>query len=318
MRGKRWWPAALFLLACGSRTGLGVLAADDEKIGVVVSPPHIDAALDAPAVRDAPASFDVVPLIDATRRDVDRSDCPDADVTRVYIVSSTHDLLIFDPPTLATRTIGRLVCPGAAAESATPYSMAVDRRGVAYVLYTSGKIYRVSTATGACTTTTFRPGQQGFTTFGMGFASDTGGPDETLYVAEAEFDQPSEGLARIAIPSMTLGLVGAFSPPVGRAELTGTPDGRLFIYWLDPGTGSHLAEVDKATARVIGADALTIGSSRSAFAFAHWGGEFWIFTGEAGAGSQVHRYRITDRSTTLMTTLSVRIVGAGVSTCAPL
>jgi hypothetical protein len=298
------------LAACGSRTGLGILSAD-ENVDVVTFP-H-DAAVDAPAdARDA-SSPDALPPIDANRRDVDRTDCPDADGTLVYLVTSQNELLSFHPPTLAFRGIGNLTCP---AGSATPYSMAVDRRGVAYVLFTDGRVFRVSTATAACTPTPYRPDQLGFHTFGMGFASNTGGPDETLYVAEAQFDQQSRGLGRIEIPGLSLRFIGPFQPRVGRAELTGTPDGRLFVLALEPQQGARLAEVDKTNARVIASDALPIATPSSAFAFAHWGGEFWIFTA-TGSPSQVHRYRLDDRSTTLATTHPSTIVGAGVSTCAP-
>src|SRR5262249_31106006 len=133
--------------------------------------------------REATAD-DVIPPIDVRPRvDVRRDDCPDADATLVYLVSAEETLLSFYPPTATFTTIGTLACP--APTGMNPFSMAVDRKGKAYVLYwfgavagSPGRIFQVSTATAACVSTSFVPGQQGFDTFGMGFVSDNGGPAE--------------------------------------------------------------------------------------------------------------------------------------------
>jgi hypothetical protein len=56
----------------------------------------------------------------------------------------------------------------------------------------------------------------------------------------------------------------------------------------------------------------------SAWAFAFWGGDFWLFTAP-GVASRVDRYRPSDGSTvTMKSNVGFNIVGAGVSTCAPL
>ena len=61
---------------------------------------------------------------------------------------------------------------------------------------------------------------------------------------------------------------------------------------------------------------LPIGDVNDAFAFAFWGGDFWIFTGMGGP-SDVNRFRPADGTTTTPTKHPSTIVGAGVSTCAP-
>ena len=245
--------------------------------------------------------------------DVDRRDCPDADATFVYVVTDDNELYSFYPPTLTFKLIGRLVCP---AGGATPFSMAVDRKGVAYVLFTDGKIYRVSTLTGACVATPYAANQLGWQTFGMGFASDTTGPAEKLYVAHNN-GAANGALGVIDTTTFKLTAVGNFSPEVPRAELTGTGDGRLFAYWplTGMGIGSRVAEIDKQNARVLGISSLPIGSNADAFAFAFWGGDFWIFSGRGG--TSVSKYSPSDNQTSTPTTHPSTIVGAGVSTCAP-
>ena len=205
--------------------------------------------------------------------------------------------------------------------------MAVDRRGVAYVLYTDGALYRVSTLTGACVGTTYRPGQSGFNTFGMGFAADSTSPaNERLFVADnggggLGVPQSSRGLAQIDTATFLLTFVGAFSPSLPRAEFTGTADGRLFAYWPQ-GTGAaplgSIAEVDIRTAAVRARVDVPIGTSNDAFAFAFYAGDFWMFNSTSGQlTTNVSRYRLADGTTSTPATFAGRIVGAGVSTCAP-
>jgi hypothetical protein len=245
---------------------------------------------------------------------VNRTDCPDADATLVYVVSEEYDLYSFYPPTAAFTRIGHIVCPSP--PGSTPFSMAVDRKGAAYVAFTDSSqvavgVYRVSTLTAACVATPFVPRQRGFLSFGMGFASNTNGPDETLYVASDE----ASSLGTIDTKSFVLNVVGPFNPTISRPELTGTGDGRLFaFYQVTP--GSAIAQVDKSTAQVIAESRLPGVVQNSHWAFAFWGGDFYTFTGPAGA-TDVNRFRLSDNSVTLVTTLNASIVGAGVSTCAP-
>lgn len=311
------WLAALTAGAaasCGSRTGLFA----DDFVATTDEGPHNDVEAGRRDARaDADASLDALPPIDAQPKpDVDRTDCPDADATYVYVVTSQNELFSFYPPSLSFRFIGNLVCP--ASGNATPFSMAVDRKGKAFVVYTDGELFAVSTATAACTATTWTPRSGTFRTFGMGFASDTGGPAERLYVADSNPNGVSRGLATIDVTTFQLDLIGPFDPPLPRAELTGTGDGRLFAFWPDSATqtGSHVAEVQKATASVVAQTNLPIARTHDAFAFAFWGGDFWIFTSPGGA-SEVSRFRPADGTTRTLTTHASTIVGAGVSTCAP-
>jgi len=321
----------LVVAACGSRTGLfGPEDTADGGALVDGSLPPRDGAgplVDGRVPDGSPtAELDALPPIDATPpTDVNRTDCPDADSTLVYVVSSENELYAFYPPDLGFRFIGALACPAPAGSS--PFSMAVDRRGVAYVLYTDGGLYRVSTLTAACVATTYRPGQQNFTTFGMGFAADSTSPtNERLFVAESGSNvfggpQPSRGLAHIDTSAFNLTFVGPFSPSLPRAEFTGTADGRLFAYWpqgTEVAPLGSIAEVDIRNAQVRARVDVPVGTASDAFAFAFYGGDFWMFnSGQSTSTTAVSRYRLADGTTTTPTSFPGRIVGAGVSTCAP-
>jgi hypothetical protein len=311
------WLAAVtagMIVSCGSRTGLF----SDDYLATSTEGPHNDleaGARDGSA--DGEPSLDALPPLDVQPKpDVDRTDCPDADATYIYVVTSQNELFSFYPPSLTFHFIGNLVCPAPPGE--TPFSMAVDRKGKAFVVYTNGDLFQVSTATAACTGTAWTPHLGTFTTFGMGFSSDTGGAAEQLYVADSNPNGNSRGLGTIDVTTFQLTTIGSFSPPLPRAELTGTGDGRLFAFWPDgvAPTGSHVAEVQKTTANVVAQTDLPIAHKNDAFAFAFWGGDFWIFT-SPGTASEVSRFRPADGTTQTLTTHPSTIVGAGVSTCAP-
>ena len=155
---------------------------------------RVDSSRRASPLIDDATVVDALPPIDALPpRDADQTDCPDADATLVYVVTDQNELFSFFPPSGTFKQIGRLVCP--APDGTTPFSMAVDRQGVAYVVFNDGRLYRVSTATAACVSTSFRVGQQGFSTFGMGFATDQAGPTERLFIAGDGRGGAARGLA---------------------------------------------------------------------------------------------------------------------------
>jgi hypothetical protein len=301
--------------ACGSRTGL-LAGADDLTVedgggdgSFVDGSPGFDQFVPD----DAQVDIDALPPIDGSRPDVPLpNDCPDADSTLVYLLSSNYVLYSFYPPTLSFKTIGKIVCPSAS----TPYSMAVDRKGKAYSVFDDGSLFQISTATAACAPTTYAPMQLGWKTFGMGFSGDQ--TTEHLYVAEGSGNSTvSQGLATIDTTTFKLQKVGDFSAPISRCELTGTGDGRLFAYCVQQsGSGGLIAQVDPTNANVIAQNALKVGDSTDAFAYAFWGGSFWIFT-SAGSSTTVTQYDLDTLTETNVTSLPDVIVGAGVSTCAP-
>ncbi|MEB2310736.1 MAG: hypothetical protein OZ921_10060 [Sorangiineae bacterium] len=303
--------------ACGARTGLHVpperdagrdapADAPDEEAPDAAVDAAIDAAIDAPEdVFDAPPDRPII-------------DCVDAGITYVYLISSENRLLRFYPPSASFHTIGNIACP---AGGASPFSMAVDREGIAFVLYNDGELFRVSTLTASCERTGFVPGQQGFpSVFGMGFVANAEGGGETLYVAgtgSVGSGGPAE-LARVEPATFELTRVGQLDRIIGDPELTGTGEGNLYAF--APGSPrAHLSELEPTRAAVRDDTLLDLGSGDiSAWAFAFWGGDFYFFTSKTTGESEVNRYTPGGTTTPpVIARTDTTIVGAGVSTCAP-
>jgi hypothetical protein len=245
----------------------------------------------------------------------------------VYAVDVEQTLLAFDPRTEALRAVGRVDCPAGrdlgGRGAATPFSMAVDRGGRAWVLYSSGEVFHVDTATAACEATGFAPGQQGFELFGMAFVADAPGrPEETLYIAGGEAtDVGNARLGRVDASTLRVAAVGALREEPYGAELTGNGNGELFAYV--PGRRSSVVRLDKANAAEARRWPLPpLDAQPAGWAFAHWGGRYFVFistqTARGLADSRVLRFDPeTGDTVVVIENAGRRIVGAGVSTCAP-
>ncbi len=289
-------------------------------------------------VQIVPVEDTGLPGLDVAVRDVVQpSICADASDTLIYTVTTdvqgdAFQLLRFDPSSATFTVIGPLNCP----DPFAPFSMAVDRQGNAYVLYydeaqvsqgpvPAGNIYRVNLNTAACSPTAYVPNQT-FQSFGMGFVSNDIGTGETLYVAANNNTTTGSSLGAINETTFAVSDVGLFTPPISQAELTGTGDGRLYAFWSPSGpdtAGSAIAQIDKATAQVIGQANLPEVTQGGGWAFAFWGGDFYLFTNPGGvtAGgsteSIVQRYDPVANTVATIASYPLTIVGAGVSTCAP-
>jgi hypothetical protein len=301
------------IAACGARTGLFVPSTDDGYEKAVGHPQDSsieDVRSPAQPVKDA-----LPPVVVVPPRPV--SDCPDAGATLIYVVTVSNQLMSFYPPTAAFAPIGKLACT-ATDPAATPFSMAVDHTGVAYVVFSDGELFRVSTSTAACQRTGFTTGGTFATTFGMAYVKDNTGTGETLYVAEADLVSPSPSrLGWIDTKRFTLNIVGVVSPPVFNAELTGTGAGELFSFDApSPNTDAAISRIDKGAARVTARSVLPGLHQGTAWAFAFWGGDFYTFTAPV-SGTVVTRFRPSDGSIVQVAQLADQVVGAGVSTCAP-
>lgn len=246
----------------------------------------------------------------------------------IYAVDVDQNLLAFDPRTEELRPVGRINCPageswaGFGDGEATPFSMAVDRSGRAWVLYSSGEIFHVDTADARCRRTEFERGQAGFQLFGMAFVADTPGrPEETLFVAGGRAGDLGAGaLARVG-PDLTLTRVGALRREAYGAELTGNANAELFGYV--PGRDSAVVRLEKETGRELERWSLPpLAGDPAGWAFAHWGGRYFVFVSSQNprglVDSVVLRFNPGDGSTVVaVERAGRRIVGAGVSTCAP-
>lgn len=234
----------------------------------------------------------------------------------VYVIDVNGTMYQFNPPTLAFTQVGQVTCA-----SSQFFSMAVDRNAVAWVLAQDGSIVRYDINAKSCTPTTYGKNQHNFLTFGMGFSTDAAGSsNETLFVSDSELlTQSSGGLAKIDTSALMLTPIGAYNQGFNgrRAEMTGTGDGRLFAAF--EGTPYVVAEIDKTNANIKSQAPQTpinYPPDSSNFAFAFWGGDFWLFVGP-GATTDVFQYQPSNGMTTKRETESFEIVGAGVSTCAP-
>lgn len=240
-----------------------------------------------------------------------------------YVIAEDATLYEFHPPTLEFKNKGRLSCP---ASGATPTSMAVDRAGIAWVRYSDSSIWKVSTFDLRCEGTTFAaPGvDEAFSKFGMGFSSETkGSSNEALFLSDSH---KGAGLAKVDAKTLALRFVGPFTGGLAgqSAELTGTGDGKLYGFFTT--SPAQVAEISKGTGEIVDPKELPGVFAGSAWAFSHYGGDFYIYTAsngtggfpQAGAGSDVTRYRPSDGSITVVKQATgFKIVGAGVSTCAP-
>lgn len=192
------------------------------------------------------------------------------------------------------------------------------------MLYSSGELFHVDTTTGACRPTRWVPGRSGYELFGMGFVADAAGR-ERLYIAGGSISQLDRADGRVALLDMaSLEPTSLGSHPRGNhsPELSGTADGRLFAFY----PGEKLTHLDVSGGRGLSSWRLPRGAGGrvKAWAFAHWGGAFYLFAteslGSLGGDQRNRVYRFDPTSGTLATVVGAspyQITGAGVSTCAP-
>jgi hypothetical protein len=239
--------------------------------------------------------------------------CSDA-AKLVYVVDTSKKLSKFDPMTKTFTDLGTLSCPA----SGEPFSMGVDRNAVAWILYTNGKVYRVDTTSLACTESAWATQNQLFE-FGMGFSSNTAGStDDTLFIAGG-----SDPLFATTSKLATLDTSTFNSSPIGTVtgwpELTGTGNAELWG-WFPDENAPRVEQINKTSGAALKTYNLpTLKGLPLAWAFAFWGGDFWIFL-ERDTDAATIVYQIDGATGAIkgMTNTSTReIVGAGVSTCAP-
>lgn len=269
-------------------------------------------------------------------------ECAGGAAEYVWVVDNANALYAFDPAGDAHTftSVGTLSCPAGApiislGGPATPFSMSVDRDAVAWVLYSSGELFKVSTDDASCQATGFMKQQQGYDLFGMGFVSDTmGSSAEKLFIAGSVID-PVTGemsnhklgyidVATSLVVNNLQPITGVENPP----ELTGTGAAKLYGYF--PGAASTIRELDKTTGAAVpgqqwAAGSIPSGEMLAGWAFAQWGGRFYVFvtTSDFLGLSYTSRVLRVDPATGQVDTVREGagvpfIVGAGVSTCAPI
>lgn len=240
--------------------------------------------------------------------------CADGTELIYTIDQFNYRLAQFDPATKTFHDLGTLSCPG----SGTPFSMSVDRGGNAWVLYTSGDLFEVAINSGLACTKLPWASPNGLKVFGMGFSTDVaGGETESLYIGGGQSQtQTSFTLARVDPTTMAATVLGT---QTALPEMTGTGNAELWGFMPEP-TTARVVQFDKTTGAI--AKTFTepqLGGTMTAYAFAHWGGHYWVFL-QKGTETNTTVYEIDGMTGALrtMTPATGRtIVGAGVSTCAP-
>ena len=244
-----------------------------------------------------------------------------ANTDLVYVLSDNAELWSFAPKTLTFTKVTTLACAGLAAST---FSMSVDRTGKAWVLFQSKDIRTIDVNNPTtCDDPGYTPDQMGFGLFGMGFVSNSiSDPCDKLY---AHTYDPSKGFGE-GVGAGKLGVIDPLTTvmstigPVNYngGELTGTGDGRLFAFaGANP---AKLVEYDKTTALPIKTTPLNGLSLTNAFAFAAYAGSFYMFTesnGDATKSKVTFVDGVTYSQSQVVAKAPIRIVGAGVSTCAP-
>jgi hypothetical protein len=255
----------------------------------------------------------------------------------IYVVSDMNELYTFDPTLFpsasAFKDVGMVPCVSG---GGYVNSMAIDRQANAYInIHPDGTIMKLTTtAPVTCTPTGFTSGQSMFSgDLGMGFAADSkGAATDTLYVSDnsgplgvCTASTPTMGscwglgLGKVDLNSWTLTPLGAYTASAAgyNAELTGTGNGDLYGFFTT--TPSSYGPIDKTNGHT-DSPAPTVETSvmvaMGGYAFSFWGGDFYFYT--APSGNTVPQHLSTSTMTvTAGDMLSFVIVGAGVSTCAP-
>ena len=221
----------------------------------------------------------------------------------VYVLSnSPAGIHRFNPQTLTFTRLSYLDCP----DPTGTWSMAIDRFNVAWIQYKSGRFFQVGLDDFKCTEIRVHGLPDGLQPAGMGFSKNDSGTGESLFLAR-------DGLWKVDPETHQASRVGA--TPLGSLfELTGTGDGQLFGYNSSNGI---VGRVDKSTGATL--ETHRTSAIGSPWAFAQWGGDFWLFNryGDWGNSSVTRHSPTATTSTIVLDDSGLEIVGAGVSTCAP-
>jgi hypothetical protein len=252
------------------------------------------------------------------------TDCSE-EAKLVYLVSSDRTFSSFNPKLLpaakAITDLGTLNCNS----GGSPFSMSVDRDAVAWVLYqndpgTPSELFRVEIRNSLkCTKVDFKAPEQ-FTVFGMGFVSDAPGSSaEKLYIAGVPEVAPGNN-SKLGILSTSAPYgISEVGDTVGSPELTGTGDAKLWAFSPDS-KPPVVNQLDKQTGKPSKTfEAASLQGNPRAWAFAFWGGDFFVFLQrERERSTTVHRVKGADGAlSTALADIGRTVVGAGVSTCAP-
>jgi hypothetical protein len=196
----------------------------------------------------------------------------------------------------------------------------VDRNSIAWIEYVpvddtitdQDQLFKVDVTNLTCTGTSYTTTAFG-TRYGMAFVANAPmNSAETLFVSTG--NAPFQ-LGTLDTSALTITTIGTQN---GGPELSGTGDARLWGFFPDP-TMPRVSEINKTTAAEGKSYPIAPAAGmEDGYAFAFWGGDFWVFLKKTTETSTVlYHVRGTDGMVTTWTMTGHWIIGAGVSTCAP-
>jgi hypothetical protein len=249
--------------------------------------------------------------------------CSDASKL-VYVVDQNNKLSQYDPTAKMFHDLGTLNCDSTG--EFQPFSMGVDRNATAYVLYVDSlgfsppRIYKVDTTSTSltCTNTNFQAPSD-LAEFGMGFSTTTSGGDvDQLFIAGG-LDVGTTAMSDLRILDTTSMTTSGTSQVTGSPELTGNSNAELWGFFPDA-SNPRIEQINKTSGASI-TPAMLPASMKGmpmAWAFAFYGGNYEVFLMKDSESSTTV-YEVSPSGQILSTTPanSRVIVGAGVSTCAP-
>ena len=242
-----------------------------------------------------------------TESDVANMACSEK-LRMIQVIDKDKTLYSFHPTVETFTEIGEVDCDESL--DTTPASMGISRDGVAFINYSNSELYQVSIEDASCVSTDWISNTDGFDRFGMGFVRDQTGED-ILYIAS------EDTLASLNTTTWTVTEIG---PLPSQCELTGNSLGELWGFFpLE--NPPKLRQLDRTNASVLTTyDLPALPDDLDTFAFAFWGGDFYIFYRVYGMGSStdVYRYNPGGGFELFMADIGKNIVGAGISTCAPI
>jgi len=248
----------------------------------------------------------------------------------IYTLEENKRFSKFDPATGNFTPVGSgYINCSTPTTSFIPYSMSLDRNAIAHVLFrdyldagAAPQLYRVDTSSNTCTPTNWSE-QLGIKFFVQGFSTNTmGGDDDVWYIAGgAAITSTTLTFATLNPLSFTATSIGSLPGP---ADISGNSDAELWTY-VATSSPPRIDKLNKASGAVTQTFPLAnLAGSPQTWAFARWGGDFWVFL-KRGSDQATKIYQFDGTNGTLKNTIDTNlvgpttrnIVGAAVSTCAP-
>lgn len=331
---RRTWLAGVFMMMSGCvdpavadgtfSAGVGTAAAEGDDDGGLADESSTGGPVTTGA--DGPSALDVA-------SDSDVSVCPcAAGNDGIYLMSDSSQLWSFDPASGSFTQLGVLAC---APPTGYFQSMAVDRQGIATLAYQvlggdgawglSMRTYRVALDDLSSCEEVQLPLPDDRVPYGMGYVgggTSDGCDDLFVFDHDAGIEPSADTggrIARIDHAGGEYAVVGTLA--YEQAQVSGSGAGRLYAFAGDSDSAQFL-ELAVADAAVLESRELPGHNGQNGLAFAFWGGDAWLFS-DSGVddGSIVTRVDLDGDdgggSSIAVAATPVRILGAGVSTCAP-